>query len=112
MTPAQTQPTTADDHPSFILARALPEPWRSHFPKTMEEAQAFEPLVRRRCFGFKVLVVARTRRGQCAWSAYIDAVPGIDHDKEKNKVLLWGNKLPEAIARAMFPEFDGVRYAR
>ena len=100
------------DHPSFALARALPEPLRSHFPKTMgEEAQRFEPLVRRRCFGFNVLVVARTRIN-CAWCAYIAAVPGVDHEIEKEEVLRTGKKLPEDTARTLFPEFDDVRYAR
>ena len=106
-----TTTTTTDDHPSFILARALPEPWRSHFPKSAEEAQAFEPLVRSASNGLGFLAVARTRI-ECVWAAYCNAVPGSDHDADEREVLLWGNKLPEANARKLFPEFDDVRYAR
>ena len=99
------------DHPSFILARALPEPMRSHFPKNAEEAQGFVPRQSRLSLGGNVLAVARTRIN-CAWAAYIDSVPGNDHCVEAPRVLKWGVKLPEEIARSMFPEFEGVRYAR
>lgn len=38
------------------------------------------------------------------WSAYIGAVPGINHDKEKFEVARTGNKLPFEIAQMLFPE--------
>jgi len=59
----------------------------------------------------KVLCVAQTRI-EGAWSAYCDAVEGMNHDFEAEKVLAYGAKLPEIVARAIFPEFDGVPYAR
>jgi len=37
------------------------------------------------------------------WSAYIGAVRGDNHDKEYLDVAEHGNKLPEKIARAIFP---------
>ena len=27
-----------EEHPSFILAKSLDEPWREHFPKNQKEA--------------------------------------------------------------------------
>ena len=50
-------------------------------------------------------------REEGAWCAYIFAVPGERHADE---AYLWrteGAKLAEAIALAIFPEFDGVPYA-
>lgn len=53
----------------------------------------------------KVLVVAT--EGQVHdWAAYIDAVPGICHDKEYKLVASEGTKLPYKIARIIFPELD------
>lgn len=58
----------------------------------------------------RVLVVAKTRV-ECSWAAYIDAVPGMNHAMEADAVLNHGDKLDERIARAVFPEFEGVPYA-
>jgi len=98
-------------HPSFTRARNLEEPLRSHFPKSMEEAQSFVAMVDRFALAHKVLVVARTRV-ECAWCAYIDAVPGVNHDIEKEEVLRTGTKLLEEQARVLFPQFNEVPYAR
>lgn len=106
----ETQAQEDLENPHFIIARALPEPWRSHFPKSMKEAQAFEPIVARFSLAMRVLVVANTRQ-ESAWSAYIDAVPGMSHKLEQDAVLLYGTKLPEATARTLFPRFDDIRYA-
>ena len=97
-------------HPSFTLAKSLPEPWRTHFPKSVEEAQAFLPHTEWRALAPRVLVVAKTRV-ECAWAAYIDAVPGRNHDEEAGEVLDYGAKLPEEVARLLFPRFEGVPYA-
>lgn len=97
-------------HPSFVRAQALSEPWRTHFPKSVEEANAFEPIVRHRALASRVLVVARTRV-ECAWAAYCDAVPGIDHRVEREAVMDYGAKLDERTARALFPELAEVPYA-
>ncbi len=60
--------------------------------------------------GHKVLAVL-CRRAE-GWSAYIDAVPGVDHDDEWPLVKRRGTKLDEDVARAIFPDFDpaGVKY--
>lgn len=63
------------------------------------------PLARR------VLVVAAPRV-EGAWKAYIDAVPGMNHPEEVDEVLRVGATVPEAVARAMFPSFEDVPYAR
>ena len=102
--------TQLEEHPSFTRAQSLDEPWRSHFPKTLGEAQRFEPMVERRALGFRVLCVARTRI-ECAWCAYCDAVPGKDHEVEMQEVLRTGTKMPEDTARSMFPRFNEVPYA-
>lgn len=98
------------EHPSFTRAKALSEPLRSHFPKSQEEAQNWTPQIRHRALSRNVLVAARTRI-ECAWVAYVDAVPRRDHDFECGNVLKHGAKLPEKVARALFPQFDEVPYA-
>lgn len=98
------------ENPHFAIARDLPEPWRSHFPKSMKEAQAFKPIVIQYPLAMRVLVVAKTRI-ESAWCAYVDAVPGMNHDLEKDAILLYGTKLPENTARTLFPRFEDIRYA-
>jgi hypothetical protein len=98
------------EHPSFTRAKTLSEPMRSHFPKSREEATEFIPMVRARALSSRVLVVARTRV-ECAWNAYVDAVPGLDHRRERDAVLDHGAKLDETMARILFPEFNEVPYA-
>ena len=98
------------EHPSFTRAKALTEPLRSHFPKSQAEAELWRPIVRYRALASKVLVVARTRV-ECAWAAYIDAVPGRGHYSEVEAVLDRGAKLDERIARVLFPDFKSVPYA-
>lgn len=102
--------TTTETHPIFLKARTLPEPWRSHFPKSREEAAAWRPMQKRLALAGRVLVVAHTRI-ECAWCAYVDAVQGYNHDYEEQGVLDNGDKLSESLARAMFSMFDGVEYA-
>lgn len=97
------------EHPVFEAVKAMPEPWRSHFPKSTEEAREWKPEVRRRALASRVLCVATTRI-ECGWSAYCDAVPGWDHRTEVDPVLANGTKLGEKLARAIFPEFEGVPY--
>lgn len=57
-----------------------------------------------------VLVVA-VRRIPGEWCAYIKGVPGISHMKELEIVKRWGSKLPENVALAIFPQFEGTPYA-
>lgn len=100
----------SNEHPSFTRAKALPEPYRSHFPTDVESAREFQPHVTSRALASRVLVVAKTRI-ECAWCAYCDAVPGEDHSRELDAVLRHGSKLDERIARALFPQFEGIPYA-
>lgn len=96
-------------HPSTDKAKTLPEKWRDHFPNSYESAPGWEPIVRWQGLSMTVLAVARTRI-ECAWAAYIKAVPGVDHDEEMEEVLRTGTKLTENVARAIFPDFEGVPY--
>lgn len=102
--------TTVFVHPSFVRASKLSEPLRSHFPKSSDEALAFEPLIRHRALDMCVLVVARTRI-ECAWAAFVGAVDGLNHFDERDNILDHGAKLDEPIARILFPEFAEVPYA-
>lgn len=99
-----------EEHSSFTRAKALSEPWRSHFPKSTEEVRAWQPFIVRRVLTRRVMIVAKTRV-ECAWAAYMDAVPGCNHDSEQEAVLRHGDKLLEETARFFFPEFDWVPYA-
>ena len=100
-----------DEHVSFTIAKSLEEPFRSHFPKSVEEANAWLPHEERIALSSRVLVVATTRI-ECTWSAYCDSVIGHNHSEEWQEVLRHGDKLIEEIARAIFPHFKDVPYAR
>jgi len=56
----------------------------------------------------KVLCVAKEDYGE--WSAYIGPVVGKNHDEEYEEVLKHGNKLPKAVALAIFPDFKSYRW--
>lgn len=45
------------------------------------------------------------------WLAYIDAVPGKNHNDEEEAVLALGSKLRKTIACALFPHFNPRHYA-
>lgn len=74
------------------------------------EAERWRPYIRWIALARRVLVVANTRI-EGAWNAYIDAVPGENHDREWEEVKSHGAKLPEQVARSLFPDFEGVPYA-
>lgn len=57
-----------------------------------------------------VLVVA-VKRSEGYWCAYIKAVPGDSHEREKSEVARHGGKLSEKVALAIFPRFKGTPYA-
>jgi len=57
-----------------------------------------------------VLVVA-VKRIPGEWCAYIKGVPGNSHEREIQDVKAYGNKLPESVALAIFPQFKGTPYA-
>lgn len=81
------------------------------FPNTREAALEWKPGYARLALARQVLAVATTRI-EGAWCAYIDAVPGRNHEEEFAEVLLSGVKLPENVALAIFPRFEGVPYAK
>ncbi len=56
----------------------------------------------------KVIVVA-IEGAVKDWAAYIGAVPGDNHDKEWFDVAKHGTKLPEKVARLLFPDFVKAR---
>lgn len=89
----------------------LPEWAVGHFPQTVEQAQSWVPHRTRCALASRVLAVARTRR-EGAWNAYVDAVPGVNHDHEEGAVFDYGDKLDERLALAIFPRFEGIPYAR
>jgi hypothetical protein len=78
----------------------------------MSETPKFQPIILRHELARKVIAVAKTRI-EGAWAAYIDAVPGENHDNEEDVVLRNGAKLYEPIARALFPRepFKTLPYA-
>ncbi len=44
------------------------------------------------------------------WAAYIGAIPGFDHDSEWQAVYKHGSKLPENLAKILFPEFHDLEW--
>jgi hypothetical protein len=58
---------------------------------------------RRRALARHVMVVAVFDREVGDWSAYIDAVPGIDHGSEWGAVVDYGDKIPKDMAAMLFP---------
>ena len=98
------------EHPSFTRVKTYPEPWCSHFPKSVEAAQIWKPFVRHVALTSRVLAVMTTRV-EGMWCAYIDAVPGYDHEFEGAAVLVNGAKLDESIARVLFPPMKEIPYA-
>ena len=59
--------------------------------------------------GQNVIAVAK-EGGNNDWAAYIDAVPGISHEIEAEHVMTNGDKLPEKVARILFPEFRDLAW--
>jgi hypothetical protein len=107
-------------HPAVDKIKTLPKAWQDHFPTDWEAAPNWKPIIIRRGLGRTVLCAARTRI-EVAWAAYIKGIPGnqgvlfpplLNQDEELLEVLANGTKLSESIARAIFPEFKGVPYAR
>lgn len=63
-------------------------------PGHMDRKPKIKPLAK------KVLAVAKiTNQG---WMAFIDAVPGMNHENESEAVLNYGVRLRESVARAIF----------
>ena len=82
------------------------------FPETRDEVECWEPAVRVHWLARDVIAVAKARV-EGAWACYIRAAPSIYNEQRSNVAALYdGDKQPENIARAIFPEFEGVPYAR
>jgi len=79
-------------------------------PESPKKAAKWQKTRRVRPLAHNVLAVATTRI-EGAWKAYIGAVPGFNHELEKEEVFRQGTQLPEDVARCLFPDFDGP-YAR
>ena len=62
-----------------------------------------------RALDSKVLAIAVINPAVGDWSAYIGAVPGMNHEQEKTEVARTGNKLDQNIARLIFPDI-AARY--
>lgn len=71
--------------------------------------EEFIPTIRLHALAMRVLTVAKTRI-EGSWAAYIDSVPGECHEGEAEDVLRHGDKLPENVARILFPEFTDLPY--
>lgn len=79
--------------------------------ENFEEANAWKKTFRRRALHSQILVVAVTRI-EGTWKAYIGPVPGHNHDVEWESVYREGNDVGEKLARVLFPDFEGVPYAK
>lgn len=82
-----------------------------NFPETAEEVEAWVAYEWYHALSSTALAAAHTHI-EGTWRAYCRGVPGIDHTQEYQEVLRHGDQLDEQIARAIFPEFEGVPYAR
>ena len=82
-----------------------------NFPKTPDEAEVWQPVIKYVSLGHMVVASAQTRI-EGKWAAYIGAVCGKNHDVEFLQVLENGDKLPKEIAIVLFPEFASLPYAR
>ncbi len=78
--------------------------------KTAADANAWKRDVQVIALSSKVLAVAATR-SDGTWKAYVDAVPGMDHDHEWARVLSQGCPMMERWARGIFPRLKGMRYS-
>ncbi len=65
--------------------------------------------IRHTILGKNVIAVAK-EGGNNDWAAYIGAVPGINHEAEIEHVMRHGDKLPEDVARVLFPEFRDLTW--
>ena len=63
-----------------------------------------------RALHYDVLVVAVQGGHGGDWAAYVKAVPGENHDREWEEVYHHGGKLPENVAKLLFPGFKDLEY--
>lgn len=76
-----------------------------------KECEEWKPVVRHRALHRCVLTAAKTRiEGQ--WAAYCKDVSGANHLDCIEDVLAEGAKMSESVARALYPEFAEIPYAK
>lgn len=63
-------------------------------------------IYRYRALSSRVLAVAVANDRVKDWAAYIDAVPGKNHDQEYMMASKTGERLPQNIAEILFPVFS------
>jgi hypothetical protein len=63
----------------------------------------------RKMLSSKVMVIAKVG-GYGDWCAYCDAVLGINHDDEEDKVLRHGDKIAKNVAEILFPRWKHLWY--
>lgn len=78
-------------------------------PDDRDSCKEWAPHVAVYAMARSVVVVANTRV-EGRWKAYIDAVPGKNHDLEWQDVRRQGVTVPHRIARVMFPGFADIPY--
>ena len=81
-----------------------------NFPSTPEECKNWKPFVRVYATSSTSLIVMQTRI-EGLWCAYAMGVEGIDHETEKELVLLHGDKIREDLGLVLFPFMKDVPYA-
>ena len=89
--------------------QGCPETWPDWLKEHYASLDNWRRITQHYALSQRVLAVATTRI-EGAWSAYIDAVPGMNHAEEEAEVLAHGNKLPEQVARVLFPLFKELNY--
>lgn len=97
--------TTKMDDETLIHAEKMLQNDELH-AKFSEKYLRYYPLANR------VLVVASIWLAALDFKVYIDAVPGEDHDEEMQEVAKTGVKLPETMARLLFPTLKEFTYDR
>lgn len=81
------------------------------FPETQEDMAQWAPSMSHQAIHRTVLLVAKTRV-EGSWSCYCTPVPGKNHDEERYLWKTQGAKVGAAVARAAFPLFAEIPYAK
>lgn len=81
------------------------------FPDPGESTSDWKPTIIHFALARDVLAAAITQVSG-HWVAYIKSVPGHDHEGETEDVLWYGMKLPEDVARAIFPQWKEIPWKK
>jgi len=82
-----------------------------YFPENTEEARDWKPWIRWKAIHRQVLLVA-VLRIEGKWKCYVVVVPGENHDEEYKLWARDGVDIGERLARAAYPEYADIPYAR